>query len=171
MRPLKPKDLVTLLRIATWEQESWTFEQLGEALEMSTSQVYYSLERAELAHLFNRTRRRVNRRDLVEFVSHGVRYAFAASPGALTRGVPTASTAPALAKLLVSTENSPGFVWPDPAGQARGQAVPPLSDAVATLAQQDAQIYYLLALIDVIRIGSAREHQVAIKAFREEFLG
>lgn len=169
MRPLKPKDLVTLLQIATWSQPSWTFEELGEALEMSASQVYYSLERAEFAHLYDSGSRRVRRRELVEFVMHGVRYAFAAHPGELVRGVATASSAPALKELLISTEGSPGFVWRHPQGEVRGQAIPPLSDAASVLAGRDPQLYYFLALIDVLRIGSARERQVAGDAFQRAF--
>jgi hypothetical protein len=137
---------------------------------MSTSQVYYSLERAEAARLYTSSGRRVHIRALAEFISHGVRYAFAASPGPLTRGIPTASSAPALAELLISTESSVGFVWPHPAGHTRGQAVTPLAEAAPMLAQQDEQMYYLLALIDAIRIGSARERQVAADAFSKHLM-
>jgi hypothetical protein len=166
-QPLKPKDLVTLLRIYTWKQDSWTFEQLSAALETSTSQVYYSLERAEFSHLYDGSRRRIRTRQLVEFASHGVRYAFAAHPGPVTRGIPTASTAPAMTELLVSTERNLGFVWPHPAGQVRGQSITPLAEAAPALAQHDEQLYAALALIDSIRIGSAREREVATNALSE----
>ena len=167
---LKSKDLVTLLRIHTWQQESWTFEELASSLEMSTSQVYYSLERAEYAHLYDSKTRRIRRRQLVEFVSHGVRYAFAAHPGHLTRGVPTASTAPVLTELLASGEREVGFVWPHAAGQHRGQAVTPLLEAAPSLALEDGALYALLALVDAIRIGSARERQVAADTFSERLI-
>lgn len=167
---LKPKDLVTLLRIHTWRKESWTFEQLGDSLQMSSSQVYYSLDRAEYARLYDGSSRRVRGRQLVEFVSHGVRYAFAAHPGAVTRGVPTASTARVMAELVVSTEREVGFVWPHPAGRQRGQTVAPLIDAAPTLALEDEQLYDLLALVDAIRIGSARERQVAAEAFSQRLI-
>lgn len=157
------------IQIATWSQPSWTFDELGAALEMSTSQVYYSLGRAEFARLYDSEGRRVRRRELVEFVTCGVRYAFATHPGELVRGVATASSAPALKELLISTEGSPGFVWRHPQGNLRGQAIAPLSSAAPTLAARDPHLYYLLALIDVLRVGSARERQIAGDAFRGAF--
>lgn len=96
--------------------------------------------------------------------------AFAAHLGALTRGVPTASTARVMVELVVSTEREVGFVWPHPAGRQCGQSVAPLIDAAPTLALEDEQLYELLALVDAIRIGSARERQVAAEAFSQRLI-
>jgi hypothetical protein len=98
---------------------------------------------------------------LEEFLIHGVRYAFPAEEKAMTRGMPTAWAAPPLAGELAGASDAPPPVWPDPHGEVRGMAVAPLYRSVPQAARLDAALYELLALVDAIRIGRARERKLA----------
>jgi len=61
----------------------------------------------------------VIRAALKEFLLHGAKYAFPATLGSPTRGIPTAYAAPPLAT-LVSQPNELPPVWPDAEGNQRG---------------------------------------------------
>ena len=167
---LKPKDLVVLLTILVWEEEKWTYAELGEELNLSSSQIQYALERLDHSHLFDKSERYLRPYEIAEFVSHGVRYAFATRPGPLQRGTPAAMSAPVGNKLFVSSGRGPGYVWPNPKGEIRGQAIEPLYDDVPMLVERRPELYDWLALIDIIRIGSARERGVAAEEFSNRIL-
>ena len=66
---------------------------------------------------------------------------------------------PVLINRLVVNEPPP--VWPDPEGTVRGQAVKPLYPSAVAAAGRDPQFYDLLALVDVLRLGRARERKMA----------
>ena len=53
------------------------------------------------------------------------------------------------------------YVWPSDKGRARGQAIEPLYPKAPLAAEKDAELYELLALVDAIRAGRAREQALA----------
>ena len=156
---LKPQELFILVALSGREDTEWTYAQLARELQMPTSQVFKSLERAETAGLFVREKRRVIRRNLLEFLIHGVRYSFAVKPGRLTRGIPAGWGAPGLSDVMLETTEE--YVWPHATGSMRGQEVEPLHDSLPIVASQDPKLHALFALVDIIRVGSARERKVA----------
>ena len=97
---------------------------------------------------------------LLEFLVHGIKYVFPARPGLLLRGMPTAHSAPPLAGRIISSEDDI-YVWPYDNGTVRGQAIFPLYDKVPQAAEKDKALYELLALVDAIRAGQARERTIA----------
>lgn len=52
-------------------------------------------------------------------------------------------------------------VWPDPAGTVRGESFEPLHRAAPEAARRDPGLYELLALLDALRGGRARERKLA----------
>jgi hypothetical protein len=54
------------------------------------------------------------------------------------------------------------YIWPDPEGIVRGQAIAPLYRSVPQAAKNDPKLYALLSLIDAIRVGRVREQRLAI---------
>jgi hypothetical protein len=54
-------------------------------------------------------------------------------------------------------------VWPDSNGKVQGASVRPLYSSVPGAARRDPALYDLLALVDALRIGRARERNVAEK--------
>ena len=52
-------------------------------------------------------------------------------------------------------------MWPDARGNNKGLEVSPLFKTVGHAVRRDPELYALLALVDAIRIGSARESNLA----------
>ena len=158
---LRPQDIFVVLKLAICGQ-LWTYDYVAHELGLSSSVVHRSVERVAKAGLFNLGRREVNRPALLEFLIHGVRYAFPAEWGGEARGIPTAwAAAPLSAGLFHSGNNPP--VWPAPHGKTLGIALEPLDPRVPDAVIRDQLLGELLALVDAIRIGGARERSLAAK--------
>jgi hypothetical protein len=97
---------------------------------------------------------------LLEFLLHGVRYAFPAEKGALTRGVPTGYAAAPLNQWIAGGDDPPP-VWPYAEGPVRGYSFTPLHKNVPQATLEDTRLYELLALVDGLRDGRARERDLA----------
>lgn len=102
---------------------------------------------------------RVHVQALAEFTLHGAKYAFPGVRLPLAVGVPTSHSAPAFAGVFAP--GSSDFVWPHPNGSVRGIGVEPLHPSVPFAAMQDAKLYEMLALFDALRVGKARERNIA----------
>src|SRR5262245_31279914 len=112
---LRPQDVLVSLKLAVLPAaERPTYAGLASALGMSASQVFAAVKRAKTAKLINEldSRLRVDRRALLEFVVHGLKYAFPAERGALSRGMPTSYAAPPMSNEFVP-DSDPPPVWPD----------------------------------------------------------
>jgi hypothetical protein len=158
---LKAQDIVVLLKVAV-AREGWSFARLGDQLGLSASAVHRSLDRAEASGLYDSGRRKVRLPELKEFLVHGVRYAFPPVSRGEARGMPTAWGGEPLADEIASSgRNAP--VWPYARGKARGIALEPLYPSVPVAARRDESLYRLLAVVDAIRIGGARERSLAEK--------
>ncbi len=129
---------------------------------MSSATVHESVARLEMAQLLRPGERAVNRHALLEFLEHGVRYAFPASATGLRgRGVPTAHSAPPLDEEIDASE---AWVWPSKEGGVEGQVITPLFERAAELPERCPSVYELLALLDSVRAGRARERRIAVAA-------
>ncbi len=155
---LQPVDILVCLKLTLEGGVTKSFEDLAGELTIGSSSIHRAVHRATDAGLLS-TGRTVNRPALLEFLLHGVRYAFYVKPGALTRGFPTAHAAPPLSQLITPSNDVP--VWPDPEGTTRGYKVAPLHEAASKAAKRDPKLYELLALVDALRIGRARERKLA----------
>ena len=69
--------------------------------------------------------------------------------------------------IIQSTEN---YVWPSAKGTMKGQSIIPLYPSVVEAVQKDYKLYELLALIDALRVGKAREREIAISELKERIL-
>ncbi len=135
---------------------------------MSPAEVHASVRRATHAGLLG-PKRRPNMRALREFIVHGVKYAFAPERGRVTRGIPTAHAAPPLEREIAGSELPP--VWPHSEGTVRGETFEPLYPSVPKAVKSDPLLYELLALVDAIRGGRARERKLAEKHLRKRLAG
>lgn len=163
-KTLRPVDLVVALQLAMEPQQ--LYESLAKTVDISVSTAHKAVGRLKSAGLAGDDRD-VNPMALLEFLSHGVRYAFFAVPGSEVRGVPTAHSAPPLAEEIVSDE---AYVWPSVHGQQRGAAVSPLYEGADGLPERAPGLYRALALVDAIRVGRTRERERAIEHL-EDLLG
>src|SRR5690606_20665470 len=132
-------------------------QQLSTELGMSVSEAHAAVKRGIKSMLVVRRPEgdAVNRSNLLEFVVHGVKYAFAPERGQVTRGIPTAHAAPPLKELFVEDPQPP--VWPHPDGSIRGEGLEPIYRSAPGAALKNPNLYELLALVDAIRAGRARE--------------
>jgi DNA-binding Lrp family transcriptional regulator len=136
-----------------------SYADLSKELLMSASAIHAAVRRGMEAGLIDRTSQLPLRKPLEDYVIHGVRYAFPAKPGALARGIPTAHAAPPLSQKITADDLPP--VWPDPEGTIKGYAIEPLYSSVPAVVKTDSGLYELLALVDALRIGRARERSLA----------
>lgn len=167
---LKPQDLLVLFKVAAHPQRRWTYAALGEALSMSASEVHASVKRAVLAGLAVMRGRGdwlPLRPALIEFAVHGARYVWPATVGPVRRGVPTAHAAEPLASRL-SSKATEAPVWPHPGGTAKGPGLSPLYRTAPQAALIDPALHRLLALLDALRAGRARERMLAAELLRKE---
>jgi len=161
---IKPQDILFLLKLVAIGKRDWSFNALALELGMSPSQVHAAAKRAVGANLAIKEEGHIapNIRNLEEFLFHGLQYVFVPEQGALTRGMPTAyASAPMKEQFVESDEPLP--IWPDPGGEVRGQAFSPLFRSAPIAAKKDQKLYDLLALVDSVRAGRARERDFAKK--------
>lgn len=155
----KPQDIVVVLKLALAPSRR-NYADLAADLGMSASEVHAAVRRLGEARLLDPETHEVHRHALRNFLVHGVPHAFPARPRELTRGVPTAWAAPVLAERISAGDQIPP-VWPDPEGHVQGASVQPLYSSVPHAARRDPALYDLLALVDALRLGRARERAMA----------
>src|SRR5258708_38573948 len=112
---LNSLDVLILLKMQALAGAAWSQSSLAGELCLAQSQVHASLKRLESSRLLSRSSKRVSRQALLEFLIHGVKYAFPASRGGMTRGIVTGYAAPPLNDLIVQSD-APPLVWPYPEG-------------------------------------------------------
>jgi hypothetical protein len=181
---MKSQDIVILLKLVSLEDQigqGWldqsdspgpfALRSLEGALGISKTEISASLRRSIAATLAIKSndRPKANRRNLIEFVQHGLKYVFPAKPGAPQRGVATSFAAPMLQGQLVSS-GADIYVWPHAAGSQRGSSITPLFKSVPEAALKDERLYELLALVDAIRLGNQREANLAQDRFEERMM-
>ena len=162
---LRPQDVVVALAVHDLGDTPWTYASLGERLGLPDSHAHAAVQRGVRSHLIEGASRRTRTRNLPEFLEHGVRYAFPVEPGPITRGIPTAASAPPLSKLL-RRDSAGDLVWPHVEGTTKGQSVVPLYATVPTIAPGLPSLHALLALVDALRLGSVRERKLAVRELR-----
>ena len=162
MAVLKPQDIAVVLRICQEPPPRPPYSQIAHDLCMSPSEVHAAVKRAQASHLLHgpELRDRPNYSGIEEFLIHGLKYAFPVVRGELTRGVPTSYAAPPL-NALIAPGDEPPPVWPYPLGSHRGVALEPLYKQAPKAALGNSGLYELLALVDALRDGRARERKLA----------
>lgn len=150
--------------------DSYSLRNLEATTGISKTEVGASLKRLKFCKLIatdvKTSLPSVNKKACREFIVHGLKYVFPIVEGPIARGIPTQFFAPVLQGHLYSGGEYIS-VWPDAYGKEKGPSIVPLFKTVPKAVKQDQQLYKLLALVDAIRGGAARESQIAIKLFDE----
>ena len=161
---MRPQDIVILLKIAIRGEETWTMKELSQELEISASEVSESLNRSAISGLLFQNKKQLMRQALMDFLQYGLRYVYPQQPGALVRGIPTSHAAPPMRDEIVS--DAP-YVWPYHEGEVRGQAIEPLYPSVPAACLKDKAFYEVMALCDALRVGKARERNMAVAELKK----
>jgi hypothetical protein len=154
---LRPIDVVVALHLGLRPEEKYA--SLARSLGIGLSAAHRSVKRLASSGLVLPHRRASSRKPLLEFLIHGVPYAFYPVTGPESPGVPTAYSGPPLAEQIVSERP---IVWPSARGWTRGDTLVPLYGGAAELPQRDPALYEVLTLVDAIRVGRARERKLAV---------
>jgi len=155
---MRPQDIVILLEIITQGPKNFYLKDLARELNISQSEVSESVNRSTIAGLMAEDKKIVLRKPLFEFLVHGLPYVFPQKPGAIVPGMATAHSAPPLS---FKFGNDEPFVWPDAKGTIKGQEIKPLHPGQVEAAKRNSVLYELLALTDALRVGRAREKELA----------
>ena len=164
---MKPQDVVILLKIISLDTDDWQQKPLSDALKMSQSEVSQSVALSKFAGLLDGTGKKVMRLAFFDFLQFGLTYVFPQKPGPVVRGLPTAHSAAPLNSVIVSEES---YVWPWAKGKIRGHGIVPLYSSVPDAAAMDVKLYEMLSLTDALRIGRARERDLAIIELKKRIL-
>ena len=164
---LKPQDLLVLLKLTTIGPGEWTYPMLSESLGLSLSEAHAAVKRATKAGLYSEIARTAIQPELGMLLIHGANHVYFAERGSpTTRGMQTGFAAPGL-------DGPDGYpddallVSPDPDGTDHGRLVEPLYRSAPFAAKQDLALYTLLAAIDELRVGRARERARAEELIRD----
>lgn len=163
---LKPQDILILLKIISINSDAWNQKPIAGDLGLSQSEVSESVARSKYAGLLDPKGKKVMKLALMEFLQYGIRYVFPQKPGPVVRGIPTSHSAPPLKAEIQSTES---YVWPYAKGTLRGHSIIPLYGSVPEAALKDEILYELLALVDALRVGRAREKEIAVVELKKRF--
>jgi hypothetical protein len=164
---ISPQDVVILLKIIALGKNRWFQISLAESLGISQSEVSKSLMRSKYAGFLDPQGKHVMKIALMEFLQYGIRYVFPQKPGSVLRGVPTSHSVSPLKEIIQSEEH---YVWPYGKGTVRGHSIIPLIATVPEAALKDPSLYEMLALVDALRVGRAREKQIAIQELKKRIL-
>lgn len=156
---MRPQDIVILIKMLILHPNNWQYRDLSASLFLSISEISESLNRSHLAGLIDESRKRVYRQNLIEFIQYGMHYVFPQLPGRMVTGLATAHSHPFYQSKFVSDTQ---YAWPDEEGDIRGYAIEPLYKGVPMAAKEDAELYLLLASLDIIRVGKPREIKAAL---------
>ena len=165
---LKPQDLAVALKLVLLCGTRLPYRELGLQMQLSQFEAHAATRRLLAARLVAEVEGVIRPVSavLTPFILYGAPYAFPPVRGEMTIGFPTAyGVSPLKEKVLFSDENPP--VWPHPEGTHRGITLQPLYENLPLAARNDKALYELLALLDALRIGQARERELAAGLLQE----
>lgn len=161
---MRPQDIIILLKIAAFGSRAWLMKDIANELFISASEVSESLNRSVYAGLIAADKQHIMKMALLDFLRYGLKYVYPQRVGTLVRGIATAHSAAPLNTLIQSDTI---FVLPYAKGNIKGMAVDPLIPSLPEACQLDTTLYELVALTDALRIGKAREQELAYEEFKK----
>jgi hypothetical protein len=160
------QDILVAIRLALHLPLPSSQQALADELTLSSvSVVARSLQRLRTSGLLGTEKYSVRAENLHEFLLHGLKYVFPAAPSRDALGVPTGMGAlrPDVRAHFVVTEIQ---VWPHSKGSVRGAEIVPIHPSVPAAALRNPTLHQALALVDLLRIGRARERGIADERLR-----
>ena len=159
---------MVLLKKITSAGRGMLNKDIAQSLGISPAEISDAMERCRIAQLVDNDKVRVNTLALKDFLVYGIRYVFPAVTGRVMRGVPTAVSASPIKDQIAQGKDV--FVWPYKKGTVRGQAIAPLYATVPEAVANDEELYKLLVIVDTLRMGRAREREIAISELDKSFV-
>jgi len=159
---LRPTDVVVALQLTL--SPRLLLREVAESTLVSIAEVHGAIRRLETAALVAPGERRAPPDVLLPFLRYGAPHAFPPIVGPETVGVRTAYLVePAPTEV---GEGRAEYVWPSPDGSWRGPSLVPLHPRAAGIAEHNPSLARLLALVDVLRVGSTQDRHAAEEELR-----
>jgi hypothetical protein len=173
MQMLKSQDILVVFKIISLKEEQFTHSKAASSILISQSEFSSSLRRLEKCGLFNTKKNSVHSLTLLNFALYGIPVVFPVQRGTNIFGMPTAWSAfPLNTVVLQSAETC---VWPFAnvgalrvEGTTKGVSVLPIHKSMPEAAVNDQKLYQLLTLLDAMRLGKAREKEIAFTFLKKE---
>lgn len=171
---LKSQDCIVLVKLLAHPGVEWSQRALAKMLCISLAEVNAGIKRLGEAGLLRKDKQGKlfpNIDAAAEFLVSSIKFFFPGKLGEYTRGVPTGIAAP-LFHDKIALGNDPIPVWPDAIGEKRGVALAPIHPSIPKALREnpDQPFYELLVLVDVIRLGRARERNIAATILKERLI-
>lgn len=155
---MKAQDILIALKIVSYEDDDWRIIDLAYNLRISASEIHAGIKRMHEANIMH-MKKHIVKDNLLEFIVHGVKYAFPAVPGMDSRGISTSHGSGFFPNILSKGDDL--YVWPYENGSSKGSSIAPLYRSVPYFVLEDAFMYKYLSYIDAMRIGRERERLYA----------
>ena len=170
---LKPQDILVACKLFTLGDAEWPMRRLAGSLSISLGEIHAAVERGRAAGVLGLPRGKLNvaKRKLFELATVAVPQVYYAIRGSVEIGVPAAMHAEPLKGVFPQDGRPVPLVWPSPAGTARGESLLPLYPTAPRAVQHDPDLHRLLALIDVVRVGDAKDRRLATDLLERLILG
>ena len=164
-RSVKSQDIVVLSVLMKGDVEKPSYQYISKSAKISVSEAHASIRRLYESDLVN-LERHLKKRNVEEFLIHGLRYMFPMkATGELAYGMPTSYAAPVSADEFAISGNVP--VWRSSKGRVLGRSHELIYPTVPDAAAEDPELYDRIAVLDMLRGGRLRERRFAEQKIRE----
>jgi len=168
---LRAQDVVVACKLHSLSasRRDWTYLSLASEVGLSAGEAHNAVDRCRCSGLLLPSRE-ISGTALRDLLVTAVPRIFYATRGSVARGVPTATHAFPLKGRFDGRGTL--LVWPSEDGITRlGESLLPIYPSVPAAARRDPVVHELLALADVMRIGSDLEKVTATRLLDERLLG
>lgn len=155
---VKPQDVLVMLKLLVAPNSSQ--KDLSNSLFISQAEISHALQRLRLSRLIT-VEGRVSPEASAEFLIHGLKYVCPAEVGSIALGMRTSYSHPELKHVRYAPEDI--YVWPDAEGEHKGIALYPFYPSLPKASKLDKRLYLMASLVEMIRMGRAREQKLAAK--------
>lgn len=160
---IKPQDILIILKLSI--SPDLTQKELSEALNISQAEISHGLKRLKQSKLIT-LEGGVNLEACLEFLVHGLKYVFPPKLGPNSVGIPTAFARPGFKYIKYGKDDI--YIWPHAKGKVKGISLTPLYEGVVEACHKDEELYSLVSLIEMIRVGRVREQKIAASELKDK---
>jgi hypothetical protein len=155
---LKPQDIMLMMKLLV--EPDLPQNVLANELSISTAEVSHGLKRLKVSQLMLESGP-VNKSAAIELLLHAIKYFFPPEFGTISAGIPTSYAKPGFK--FVRYNNADIYVWPHPEGTRKGICLRPIHPSLPQACLKDDNLYTLASLVEMVRMGRAREVSIASK--------
>ena len=168
---MKALDIIMAIKLSEFNKYSdWSFKSLENDLHINRSQLHDAYQRLIEAQIIQLNR--LNRRHLLEFLEHGLRYTFPASKEGFNEGVKASRSNPLIANKIsinndivwyYSKDKQEGLNLPKE-DKVKGESIKPLHDSLLKSYQHSDRFKNMIDMVDVLRMSDCklREKHIAL---------